>query len=171
MKDGSGIGASGIYSASPSRHWSVEPFRRGNPAGGEEAGGVSFARPGGAVDGGPPDGAGAAEQRTVLAALLVDAGAAVPAETIIDRVWGDAPPAEVRNALYSYVKPDRDSGASARPVPRRRGRCGSSYVLTGGRGEAGVVMSISTRRITVGDGLSIGTLSSDGRRCVLISQR
>jgi DNA-binding SARP family transcriptional activator/tetratricopeptide (TPR) repeat protein len=50
---------------------------------------------------------GPAKQRTVLAALLVDAdengGRAIPTETLIDRVWGDDPPKAVRSALYSYV--------------------------------------------------------------------
>jgi len=46
---------------------------------------------------------GPAKQRTVLAALLVDADQPVPTETVIDRVWGTDPPASVRNALYSYI--------------------------------------------------------------------
>ncbi|QZZ32226.1 tetratricopeptide repeat protein [Streptomyces sp. ST1015] len=46
---------------------------------------------------------GPAKQRTVLAALLVDAGRWVPVETLIDRVWGQDPPAQVRPSLYSYV--------------------------------------------------------------------
>jgi DNA-binding SARP family transcriptional activator len=35
---------------------------------------------------------GTPRQQAVLAALAVDAGTAVPASTLIDRVWGDAPP-------------------------------------------------------------------------------
>ncbi len=46
---------------------------------------------------------GSAKQRTVLAALLVDLGRPVPQDLLIDRVWGGSPPAEVRNALYTYV--------------------------------------------------------------------
>jgi len=46
---------------------------------------------------------GPAKQRTVLAALLVDADQPMPTEALIDRVWGEAPPASVRSALYSYV--------------------------------------------------------------------
>ena len=49
------------------------------------------------VDAGPP------RQRAVLAALLVDAGRLVTLETLIDRVWGERPPAKARDALYSYV--------------------------------------------------------------------
>ena len=46
---------------------------------------------------------GHARQRAVLAALLLDLGHVVPAETLINRVWGEEPPASVRNALYGYV--------------------------------------------------------------------
>jgi DNA-binding SARP family transcriptional activator len=52
---------------------------------------------GGVVDPGP------ARQRTVLAALAVDAGRPVPVETVIDRVWGGDPPATARGGLYSYL--------------------------------------------------------------------
>ena len=46
---------------------------------------------------------GPAKQRTVLAALLVDADQAMPTEALIDRIWDDDPPASGRSALYSYV--------------------------------------------------------------------
>jgi DNA-binding SARP family transcriptional activator/tetratricopeptide (TPR) repeat protein len=42
-------------------------------------------------------------QQVVLAALLVDGGRPVAIETLIDRVWGSAPPAEARNAVYSHL--------------------------------------------------------------------
>jgi DNA-binding SARP family transcriptional activator len=41
--------------------------------------------------------------QTVLAALAVDAGRPVGLETLVDRVWDDNPPVEVRNVLYSYL--------------------------------------------------------------------
>ncbi|MEV0204806.1 BTAD domain-containing putative transcriptional regulator [Streptomyces sp. NPDC050788] len=47
--------------------------------------------------------AGPAKQRAVLAALLVDAGRWVTAETVIDRVWGEDAPARVRSSLYAYI--------------------------------------------------------------------
>jgi DNA-binding SARP family transcriptional activator/Tfp pilus assembly protein PilF len=47
--------------------------------------------------------AGHARQRAVLAVLLLDAGRAVPADVLIDRVWGDQPPRSVRNVLSGYV--------------------------------------------------------------------
>ncbi|WP_210579853.1 AfsR/SARP family transcriptional regulator [Streptomyces sp. GESEQ-4] len=46
---------------------------------------------------------GPAKQRTVLAALLVDAGRWVAVETLIDRVWGEDLPAQVRPSLYAYI--------------------------------------------------------------------
>jgi DNA-binding SARP family transcriptional activator/tetratricopeptide (TPR) repeat protein len=46
---------------------------------------------------------GTPRQQTVLAVLLVDAGRPVAVETLIDRVWDDAPPAEARNILYSHL--------------------------------------------------------------------
>jgi DNA-binding SARP family transcriptional activator len=52
---------------------------------------------GAAVDPGP------ARQRTVLAALAVDAGRLVPLGTLVDRVWGQDPPPGVRSGLYSYM--------------------------------------------------------------------
>ncbi|MEW1831680.1 tetratricopeptide repeat protein [Streptomyces sp. NPDC088196] len=52
---------------------------------------------------GRPVDLGPAKRLTVLAALLVDAGRWVPAETLIDRVWGEDPPAQVRATLYAHI--------------------------------------------------------------------
>ena len=46
---------------------------------------------------GPP------QQRAVLAALVVDAGRPVTLQTLVDRVWGEAPPAGARAALYAHL--------------------------------------------------------------------
>jgi len=46
---------------------------------------------------------GLPRQQAVLAALLVAATRPVPVATLIDQVWGDTPPASVRNVLYSHV--------------------------------------------------------------------
>jgi DNA-binding SARP family transcriptional activator/tetratricopeptide (TPR) repeat protein len=46
---------------------------------------------------------GQPRQRTVLAALLIDAGRMVTVETLIDRVWGQAPPVTARHTLYSHI--------------------------------------------------------------------
>lgn len=49
------------------------------------------------LDIGPP------RQRCVLGALAMDVGRPVRADTIVDRVWGEAPPSQVRQSLYVYI--------------------------------------------------------------------
>lgn len=44
---------------------------------------------------------GTAKERLLLAILLLAEGRPVPAETLIDRVWGENPPAEVRQSLHT----------------------------------------------------------------------
>jgi WD40 repeat protein/serine/threonine protein kinase len=46
---------------------------------------------------------GGPKQRAVLANLIVRANQLVPAETLIDLVWGDEPPESARNVLQTYV--------------------------------------------------------------------
>jgi len=46
---------------------------------------------------------GQPRQRTMLAALLVDAGRPVTIETLVNRIWGDVPPDGARHALHTYV--------------------------------------------------------------------
>jgi DNA-binding SARP family transcriptional activator/Tfp pilus assembly protein PilF len=58
---------------------------------------VEIRAAGGTVD------AGHARQRAVLAVLLLDLGHLVPADRLIDRVWGEDSPPAVRNALYGYI--------------------------------------------------------------------
>ncbi|HEU4422490.1 MAG TPA: tetratricopeptide repeat protein [Pilimelia sp.] len=48
-------------------------------------------------------GLGPGKQRAVLAVLLVDSGHVVQGDTLIDRVWGESPPAEVRGLVYTHV--------------------------------------------------------------------
>ena len=55
------------------------------------------------LSGGRPLVVGSAQRQLVLAALAVDAGRAVPMETLIDRVWGERPPAQVRAAVYTRI--------------------------------------------------------------------
>lgn len=46
---------------------------------------------------------GSPKQRCVLAILLMSPRRLVRTETLIDQVWGEDPPTEVRGTLYSYV--------------------------------------------------------------------
>ena len=54
-----------------------------------------------ALDG--PVSLGGPKQRAVLANLLVRLNQVVPADTLIDEVWGDEPPGQARNTLQTYV--------------------------------------------------------------------
>ncbi|HKS98104.1 MAG TPA: BTAD domain-containing putative transcriptional regulator [Rugosimonospora sp.] len=71
---------------------------------------------------GPP------RQRGILAVLAADAGRLVLMDTLVDRVWGDAPPDRARHSLYAYIARLRGilaaAGGSAVLVRRTRG-----YVL------------------------------------------
>jgi DNA-binding SARP family transcriptional activator len=65
-------------------------------------------------------------QRAVLAALVIDVGAVVSADRLIDELWGDAPPASATGSLQAYVsnlrrvlEPDRPPRAPARVLASR----------------------------------------------------
>jgi DNA-binding SARP family transcriptional activator len=53
--------------------------------------------------GGDWQGIGAPKWRSVLAALLIKAGQIVPADELINEVWGDKPPAKATNLISIYV--------------------------------------------------------------------
>jgi DNA-binding SARP family transcriptional activator/tetratricopeptide (TPR) repeat protein len=76
---------------------------------------------------------GTPRQQVVLAALLVDAPRPVAIETLVDRVWGDSPPAGARNVLYSHLSRIRQllKKATARTggPPTRLVRRHAGYVL------------------------------------------
>jgi DNA-binding SARP family transcriptional activator len=71
-------------------------------------------------------------QRAVVAALAVDAGQPVPVQTLIDRVWGELAPRQVRQALYTYVSQLRqlivEAGNGVTPAAALVRRSGG-YVL------------------------------------------
>jgi DNA-binding SARP family transcriptional activator len=46
---------------------------------------------------------GHARQRAVLAVLVVELNQVVPAEWLIDRIWGEEPPGSARNLIHGYV--------------------------------------------------------------------
>jgi DNA-binding SARP family transcriptional activator len=60
-----------------------------------------------------PVDAGQPRQRTVLAALAVDAGRPVSPETLIDRVWGESPPPGARRSLHAHLARIRRTLAQA----------------------------------------------------------
>ena len=53
--------------------------------------------------GGGPVPLGGPKQRAVLAHLLIRANQLVPADNLVDEIWGDEPPEKARNVLQSYV--------------------------------------------------------------------
>jgi DNA-binding SARP family transcriptional activator/tetratricopeptide (TPR) repeat protein len=69
---------------------------------------------------------GTPRQQAVLAVLAVDAGRPVPIEKLVDRVWGDEPPAEARNVLYSHLSRIRRLVNQENAVISRRN---TGYVL------------------------------------------
>ncbi|WP_436532743.1 BTAD domain-containing putative transcriptional regulator [Actinoplanes sp. HUAS TT8] len=79
-----------------------------------------------------PVGLGTPRQRSVLAALACDRGPAVPADVLIDRVWGDRPPDQARATLHSYLARLRKilEAAGAVRLVRRSG----GYLLDGDPG-------------------------------------
>jgi len=55
-------------------------------------------------------------QRALLAALLLRRGQVVPVDGLVDKVFGEAPPREARNALQTYVVRLRQALGPAAPV-------------------------------------------------------
>src|SRR5256714_13176104 len=76
-----------------------------------------------AVDAGPP------RQRAMLAALAVDAGRTVPVATLVDRVWGDAPPERARNAVQVCINRVRHLLGKVGDPPVRLVHRSGGYVL------------------------------------------
>jgi DNA-binding SARP family transcriptional activator/energy-coupling factor transporter ATP-binding protein EcfA2 len=71
------------------------------------------------VDGRPLE-LGARVQRRLLAALVVHVGQVVSVNTLVDAVWGSAPPASAVKTLHSHVARLRDALAADRASRRER---------------------------------------------------
>jgi DNA-binding SARP family transcriptional activator/tetratricopeptide (TPR) repeat protein len=69
----------------------------------------------GPADPGPP------RQRSLLAALAVDAGRPVSTDVLVDRVWGDAPPGGARHALHVHITRLRKVLPGGGPLVHRTG--------------------------------------------------
>ncbi|MCT9929789.1 AAA family ATPase [Planotetraspora sp. A-T 1434] len=84
---------------------------------------------------------GTPKQRILLAILVLAEGRPVSMATLIDRIWGDTPPAEARRSLHAYVCNLRRALEPGRP-PRAR-----SGLLT--FGPAGYRLAVDPRRLDV----------------------
>ncbi len=75
---------------------------------------------------------GGRRQRAVLAGLIILRDQVVPAERLVDCVWGDQPPANATGALQAYVSHLRrrlEPDATARQRDGVIARAGPGYVL------------------------------------------
>jgi DNA-binding SARP family transcriptional activator/tetratricopeptide (TPR) repeat protein len=78
---------------------------------------------------------GRPQQRAVLAVLAVEAGRAVPADTLVERIWDTGPPKQVRGVLHTHVSRIRQVLADADPAVR----------LT--RGSGGYLLDVPPERV------------------------
>jgi predicted ATPase/DNA-binding SARP family transcriptional activator len=62
---------------------------------------------------------GGPRQRTLLAALLVNAGRVVSVDALTDALWGDDPPADPRNAIQTHVARLRETLGDDAPLVTR----------------------------------------------------
>ena len=96
---------------------------------------------------------GTPRQQAVLAALAVDPGRPVSIETLIDRVWGDEPPTEARNVLYSHV-------SRIRQLLKQAAGLGDGTAVRLERRHAGYVLTIDPDLV---DLHRFGRLADQGR--------
>lgn len=64
---------------------------------------------------------GTPRQRCVLAVLLMEPNSVVTVSALVDRVWGDSPPASVRNTLYAHIARLRRAFGPDMEIIRRSG--------------------------------------------------
>jgi WD40 repeat protein/DNA-binding SARP family transcriptional activator/class 3 adenylate cyclase len=112
-----------------------------------------------AVDaGGGPVPLGGPKQRAVLAHLLFRANQLVPADTLVDEVWGDEPPEKARNIIQTYVSHLRKALGRDRiesQAPGYRLRLESSE-LDAARFDA--LMRDAKKALPVDPNIAVGTL-------------
>ncbi|WP_219516226.1 AfsR/SARP family transcriptional regulator [Nonomuraea ceibae] len=94
---------------------------------------------------------GASKQRTVLAALVADAGRLVTVESLIDRVWGESPPGSVRSSLYVYVARLRNLLAGVEGVSLERVAGGYSLRVPPGAIDAERARTLADQAAEAGD--------------------
>jgi len=82
---------------------------------------------------------GSTKQHGLLAALAVDADHPVSVEQLIDRIWGDEPPANARATLHVYVSRLRRSFAGGAP--------GGPAAIAIERGPAGYRLAVDPDRV------------------------
>src|SRR3954470_1254272 len=88
---------------------------------------------------GRPAGPEGPKRRRVLALLALEANRVVSAQTLIDRLWGEAPPASAVHVLPTSIAPRRqarDPGRPPRTPSARLARVGSGYRLRLGAQES-----------------------------------
>lgn len=117
---------------------------------------------------------GPAKQRTVLAALLVDAGRWVAVETLVDRVWGEDVPAQVRTSLYAHIaRIRRMLAGGAAPVDPGAESDGAGWRLR--RGPGGYLIDVPSDRVDVHRFRSLvdrarGTGRTDAERVLILRE-
>jgi DNA-binding SARP family transcriptional activator len=92
-------------------------------------------------DAGPVD-LGPRKQRALLCALALHRARAVPVDTLVDLLWGDAPPPGVVGTLQGYV-----AGLRRALEPERRARTAATVVVTH---DDGYALALPDRALDVG---------------------
>jgi DNA-binding SARP family transcriptional activator/Tfp pilus assembly protein PilF len=72
---------------------------------------------------------GRAQQRAVLAVLLLELGHVITADQLVDRVWGSEPPASAHSAVYGHVARLRTAIGAGPDQKTRLARRAGGYVL------------------------------------------
>ncbi|MER7072270.1 BTAD domain-containing putative transcriptional regulator [Terrabacter sp. NPDC000476] len=110
---------------------------------------------------GRPVALGGAKQRAVLALLALESPRAVAVTTLVDAVWGDAPPASARNAVQVYVSGLRTAFGTD---DARIERVGDTYRLVG----AGIGSDVGRFTEQVAEGRAALRSSSAERAAALL---